>query len=58
MEGKKYLKATDVAEYMQISRNTAYKIIQELNMELKSQGCITVSGRVNRVYFERKIIND
>ena len=55
MKDKKYLKAQDVADYMEISVPMAYKIIRALNDELLSQGYIVVSGRVNRSYFEKKI---
>jgi len=55
MKDKKYLKAQDVAEYMEISVPMAYKIIRSLNDELVSQGYLVVAGRVNRLYFEKKI---
>lgn len=54
MKEKFYLTANDVSEYMGISVPTAYKIIRKLNDELKAKGFITVSGKVNRCYFERK----
>ena len=55
MSVKNYLTASDVSEYMGISIPMAYKIIRRLNDELKSQGVLTVSGRVNRNYFEHKV---
>ena len=55
MKDKKYLKAEDVAEYMEISVPMAYKIIRKLNDELISQGYLVVAGRVNHSYFEKKI---
>ena len=55
MSAKNYLTASDVSEYMGISIPMAYKIIRRLNDELKSQGFLTVSGRVNRNYFEHKV---
>lgn len=55
MEEKNFLTARDVAEVMDISIATAYKIIQKLNEELKNQGYITVAGKVSRTYFEEKI---
>ena len=55
MSEKNFLNAADVAEYMGISVPMAYKIIRKLNDELKSQGFITVSGKVNRRYFEQKV---
>ena len=36
-----------------VSKATAYKIIRQLNAELKESGCRTIQGRVSREYFER-----
>jgi Mn-dependent DtxR family transcriptional regulator len=58
MEDKKYLRANDVAEYMDISIPMAYKIIRRLNDELSAQGYIVVAGRVSRRYFEQKVYGD
>ena len=58
MEEKRYLKAEDVAMYMDISIPMAYKIIRRLNDELVAQGYLVVAGRVNRAYFEKKIYSD
>lgn len=55
MNEKNYLKAEDVAAYMDISIPMAYKIIRRLNNELVAQGYLVVAGRVNRAYFEKKI---
>ena len=55
MNQKLYLTANDVSKYMGISIPTAYKIIRKLNDELKAQGYITVSGKINRRYFELKV---
>lgn len=55
MENKRFLRAEDVAEYMDISIAMAYRLIRELNNELAAKGYITVSGRVSRAYFEEKI---
>lgn len=55
MENKRFLNASDVAEFMGISVPMAYKIIRRLNDELSSQGYITVSGKVSRCYFEQKV---
>ena len=51
MNEKLYMNAQEVAEAMGISVAFAYKIIRNLNAELKQKGYITVSGRVNRQYF-------
>ena len=55
MENKRFLNASDVAEFMGISIAMAYKIIRRLNDELTAQGFITVAGRVSRCYFEQKV---
>ena len=51
MSEKLYLNAEEVAETMGISVAFAYKIMRELNAELKQKGYIVVSGRVNKQYF-------
>ncbi len=55
MSEKNFLTASDVATYMGISVPTAYKIIRQLNNELKKEGYITISGKISRIYFEKKI---
>ena len=55
MEDKQFVSVNDVSAYMGISVPMAYKIIRRLNEELKSQGYITVSGRVSQRYFAEKI---
>ena len=52
---KNYLNAADVSEYMGISIPMAYKIIRKLHDELRAQGFITVSGRINLRFFEHKV---
>lgn len=51
---KRFLDAKDIADYMGVSRSMAYRIIHKLNEELTEKGYLTVSGKVSRVYFERK----
>ncbi len=55
MENKRFLNASDVADFMGISVPMAYKIIRRLNDELTAKGFITVAGRVSRCYFEQKV---
>lgn len=50
---KQYITAKEIAETIGMSESFAYKIIRELNAELKAKGYITVSGRVSRAYFEK-----
>ena len=55
MENKRFLNVNDVAEFMGISIPMSYKIIRRLNDELVAAGYITVSGRISRTYFEKKV---
>lgn len=47
----KFIRADDVAKELSVSKPYAYKIIKQLNEELKAKGFITIAGRVNRQYF-------
>ena len=55
MEEKRFLNASDISMLMDVSMSKAYKIIKELNNELRKSGYIVVSGRVSKVYFEQKV---
>lgn len=50
-----FMKVQDVADELGISKSYAYKIVQQLNEELKVQGFITISGRVNKQYFLERV---
>lgn len=50
-----FIKVQDVADELGISKSYAYKIVQQLNEELKAQGFITISGRVNKQYFLERV---
>lgn len=54
-EQPKFLRVKDVAEALQCSKSHAYKIIRELNNELKKKGKIVVAGRISRRYFEERM---
>ena len=51
MANTAFMKAQDVADKLGVSKSYAYKIVQKLNAELKEQGFLTISGRVNKQYF-------
>lgn len=53
--GTTFMKVQDVADELGISKSYAYKIVQQLNEELKAQGYITISGRVNKQYFLERV---
>lgn len=43
--------AQDVKEVLGVSESKAYKIIQQLNREMKKKGYYTISGCVSAKYF-------
>ena len=47
--------ASGAAEAMGVSKAYAYKVIQRLNRKLQEQGYLTVSGKVNRKFFMKKV---
>ena len=51
----KFIRVDDVAKELDISKPHAYKIIRMLNDELQAKGFITISGRVNRQYFNERL---
>jgi len=44
----------EVAEELGVSVPYAYKLIRELNKELRKTGCITIAGRIDRKFFHEK----
>lgn len=50
-----FLNAAEVAEAMDVSRSTAYRIIKKLNDELGRRGYITVAGKISKKYFAERI---
>ena len=55
MEKSMFLTVKEVATLLNISDSYAYKIMRQLNDELKQKGIITISGRVNRRYFMERL---
>ena len=47
--------AAEVARTLNVSKAFAYKLVRDMNDELKSKGFITVAGKVSRKFFEEKI---
>lgn len=44
----------DVMEALGVSKELSYKIIRQLNEELKAANYLTVRGKVSRAYFEKR----
>lgn len=51
----KMLRVADVAKELDVSESYAYKVIRQLNKELKEKGFLTIAGRINRQYFNERI---
>ena len=49
---KLYYTAVEIQEMLGISKGLAYKILREMNKELKERGFIVVPGRIPKAYFE------
>lgn len=55
MQGiKSYYTAEEVAAIVGGKACTGYKIIRELNKELKAKGFIAIAGKVSKKYFDEK----
>ena len=52
----KFIRAEDVAKELDISKAYAYKMIQQMNKELREKGYLTIAGRINRQYFNASVI--
>lgn len=55
MANNTFMRVDEVAAELGVSKSYAYKIVRQLNAELKEMGFITVSGRVNKQYFIEKL---
>ena len=51
----KFIRVDEVARELEVSKPYAYKLIRQLNEELKAKGFLTISGRVNREYFNERL---
>ncbi|KUK72029.1 MAG: Transcriptional regulator [Clostridiales bacterium 38_11] len=48
---KVFIRAKEVSEALQVSDQKSYKIIRDMNKDLKSKGFLVVKGRVDKKYF-------
>ena len=49
-----FIKAEEIARELEVSKPYAYKLVRDLNEELKKKGFMTIAGRVSRQYFNEK----
>ncbi|AGK97978.1 Sugar-specific transcriptional regulator TrmB [Clostridium pasteurianum] len=49
-----FYRVEDITKILDISTSKAYKIIQQLNKELKDKGYVTIAGRIPIKYFKEK----
>ena len=54
----KFMRVDEVAEVLEVSTSFAYKVIRQLNDELKAKGYITIAGRINREYFYERVYHN
>lgn len=51
---KLYYVADEIAEMVGVGRTTAYRLVKEMNLELKKAGYLVVNGKVPKEYFDAK----
>lgn len=55
MSNQTFIHASEVASVLGVSKPYAYKVVRQLNKELKEKGFLTISGKVSRRYFEERV---
>ena len=50
----RFIRAEDVAAELEVSKPYAYKIIRQLNEELRKKGFLTIAGKIPVEYFREK----
>ena len=51
---RKMLSAKEVSELLDISNSYAYKVINHLNKELEKAGYLTIHGKVDSLYLNKR----
>ena len=54
MQAQNFMRVEEVAQELGISKSHAYKVIHQLNAELRGKGYLTIAGRVTRNFFMEK----
>lgn len=50
-----FMRVEEVAQELEVSRSYVYRLIKQLNAELREKGYMTIAGRVNRQYFKERL---
>ncbi len=50
-----YITAKEIAQLVQASERTGYRIVKTLNEELAAKGFLVISGKVSRKYFYERM---
>lgn len=50
----KLMTAAELAKELGVSKAYAYKVIKQMNEELKAKGFMIVAGKISRKYYEEK----
>lgn len=54
-EHRYMMNAPEVAAALGVKIGLAYKLIRQWNAELEAMGKLTIRGKINRKYFEKKM---
>ena len=55
MEGKNFMTVEEVANELNVSKSYAYKVVREINAQMRELCYIKVTGRVNINFFRKKL---
>ena len=55
MEKQLFVTAETIVKDFGVSKGYAYRMIRQMNAELKTKGYLTVAGRVSKAYYLEKI---
>ncbi len=55
MNKPRYIRADEISKELNISIASAYRLIKTLNNELSEMDIITFAGRLDRLYYEKRI---
>lgn len=54
MSDELFIRTEEISKELGVSKSYAYKLVREMNEELKKKGFITIAGRVSRLYFKER----